>query len=383
MIDVAVIGGGFSGLWTGLAAARCGLRSVVFEQDSICNGVSTNSLGVLHGGLRYLASGNLAMFRQSILSRDAWFEELPEAVRQMKFSMPLAGSGLQTPSVTRIGLSLNNLLTRAIIGKDRPGSDWRPSRLMRPQESPNDSEHAVWWDGYIDAPTAAARRLVRAIEAEGGAVREGVQVVDVGVGHGVVNELRVRSEDGSIDCHAVRYVVDASGPAVGKVFTAGGLVDPVADLNWVSGANIDVDRAVSAWAVGIQGNDYDDDGSKQGTRQYFAMPIQGGTRLGTCYSAAGSDPDNVLGIRQLLDEFNTAWPGFQMKASNVLNVSSGQLPARRMPGVSACRRLLAKTEIRPVPGVRNANCIVATKLTTAPLVAQIAVKSIYAAEVRP
>ena len=54
--DIAVIGGGVSGLGVATEAARRGYSVVLLEKQQCCGGTSASSLRIIHGGLRYLQS---------------------------------------------------------------------------------------------------------------------------------------------------------------------------------------------------------------------------------------------------------------------------------------------------------------------------------------
>ena len=67
--DLVIIGAGIHGVAAALAAARGGHRALVLERYDFGGATSWNSLRVLHGGLRYLQSLDLRLFRESGLAR--------------------------------------------------------------------------------------------------------------------------------------------------------------------------------------------------------------------------------------------------------------------------------------------------------------------------
>lgn len=68
-IDVLVIGGGITGVGVALDAASRGLRTVLVERHDLAFGTSRWSSKLAHGGLRYLASGNVGIARESAVER--------------------------------------------------------------------------------------------------------------------------------------------------------------------------------------------------------------------------------------------------------------------------------------------------------------------------
>ena len=68
-LDVIVIGGGITGAGIALDAASRGLRVALVEKHDLAFGTSRWSSKLVHGGLRYLASGNVGIARRSAIER--------------------------------------------------------------------------------------------------------------------------------------------------------------------------------------------------------------------------------------------------------------------------------------------------------------------------
>src|SRR5690606_5286034 len=69
MVDVLVVGGGVTGAGAALDAASRGLRTVLVERRDLAFGTSRWSSKLVHGGLRYLASGKVGIARESAVER--------------------------------------------------------------------------------------------------------------------------------------------------------------------------------------------------------------------------------------------------------------------------------------------------------------------------
>lgn len=367
MSSLAIIGSGFTGLWIGLVAAQQGISVVVYEKGKLCEGVSRNSLGVIHGGMRYLGTGNLMRFRDSVRARQLWTERLPEAVKPMQFSLSLSGRGTRNSVVAGVGLWLNDILTKREIGRMSGKVTWPVSGVQRGVEESD--RNAVWWDGYLQDPGAAAQQLAVMIASFRGSIRENCAVESIETASGEVRAVRVRNSDGVVERRETDFVVDASGPAVGQAFVAGGCADPVADIGWVNAINIEIDQKLCDRGMGFEGNDYFAASRTAGKRQYFAVPIASGTRLGTSYVDC-DESNGEQGIAQLIEEFSSVWPDAVIDAACISKVQSGCLPAHPGHDRSPLRRLLGETMVRRVEGVSNALCVVSNKLTTAPVTAQ-------------
>jgi len=73
-IDVVVIGGGITGVGIALDAASRGLRVALVEKHDLAFGTSRWSSKLVHGGLRYLATGNVGIARRSAAERQSMIE---------------------------------------------------------------------------------------------------------------------------------------------------------------------------------------------------------------------------------------------------------------------------------------------------------------------
>jgi glycerol-3-phosphate dehydrogenase len=87
--DLVVVGGGASGASVALEAARGGLSVALVEQDDIASGTSSRSSRLIHGGLRYLAQGELALVREGLYERKRLLREAPGLVRPVSFLYPV------------------------------------------------------------------------------------------------------------------------------------------------------------------------------------------------------------------------------------------------------------------------------------------------------
>jgi glycerol-3-phosphate dehydrogenase len=86
--DVLVIGGGITGAGIAREAARQGLKVLVLEQKDFAWGTSSRSSKMVHGGLRYLAAGNLKLTSHSVKERERLMCEAPGLVDLQTFSWP-------------------------------------------------------------------------------------------------------------------------------------------------------------------------------------------------------------------------------------------------------------------------------------------------------
>jgi glycerol-3-phosphate dehydrogenase len=85
--DMIVVGGGITGAGIYREAARLGLNVLLVEQQDFAWGTSSRSSKMVHGGLRYLGSGQLSLANDSVKERQNLMKELPGLVNPLPFVM--------------------------------------------------------------------------------------------------------------------------------------------------------------------------------------------------------------------------------------------------------------------------------------------------------
>ena len=86
--DVTVVGGGATGLGVALDAAARGLRVLLLEAHDFAKGTSSRSTKLVHGGVRYLAQGQLAFVRESLKERALLLAHAPHIAQPLPFVIP-------------------------------------------------------------------------------------------------------------------------------------------------------------------------------------------------------------------------------------------------------------------------------------------------------
>ncbi len=87
--DVIVIGGGATGLGIALDAATRGYKVLLLEQSDFAKGTSSRSTKLVHGGVRYLAQGDLLLVREALRERGLILRNAPHLTLNQEFIIPL------------------------------------------------------------------------------------------------------------------------------------------------------------------------------------------------------------------------------------------------------------------------------------------------------
>jgi glycerol-3-phosphate dehydrogenase len=118
--DMIIIGGGATGLGAAVDAAARGYRTLLLEAADFAKGTSSRSTKLVHGGVRYLAKGEIGLVYGALRERGIMRRNAPHLVRSLPlvvpayrwWDQPFYGSGLLLYSVMagRLGLGFSRLV---------------------------------------------------------------------------------------------------------------------------------------------------------------------------------------------------------------------------------------------------------------------------------
>src|SRR5512140_3677204 len=106
--DMIVIGGGATGVGVAIDAASRGYRVLLLEQSDFGKGTSSRSTKLVHGGVRYLEQGNIALVMEALKERGLLHQNAPHLVKNLGFVVP--NYDWWEAPFYGIGLKLYNLL---------------------------------------------------------------------------------------------------------------------------------------------------------------------------------------------------------------------------------------------------------------------------------
>ena len=155
--DVVIIGAGIHGAGVAQAAAAAGYSVLVLEQyDAVAQGSSSRSSKLIHGGLRYLESGQFHLVRECLRERSILLRNAPHLVELVPFHIPVYRETRRRPWKIVLGLGIYSLFSRKRFHKISR-DDWHQLDGLR-----CDRLDAVF--SYYDAQTDDAR-LTRTVLA--------------------------------------------------------------------------------------------------------------------------------------------------------------------------------------------------------------------------
>ena len=86
--DVIIVGGGATGLGVALDCATRGYKTLLLEQVDFAKGTSSRSTKLVHGGVRYLAQGNIDLVREALYERGLMLKNASHLVSNQSFIIP-------------------------------------------------------------------------------------------------------------------------------------------------------------------------------------------------------------------------------------------------------------------------------------------------------
>lgn len=211
-LDVLVIGGGIVGAGVARDAAMRGFRTAVVEQADFASGTSSRSSRLLHGGLRYLAQGRIALVREASREKRVVGHIAPHLARPLAFIFP----GRKGTSWARWKLAIGAKTYDLLCGMRNFGRSSVLSREATIKLLPGiNDENLTGAVRYFDALTNDARLVVDTIRsaAEHGALALNyMRVAEANPSGNLWHCTLEDVETGEVCKLRTRTVVNASGP---------------------------------------------------------------------------------------------------------------------------------------------------------------------------
>ena len=161
--DIIVIGGGATGLGVAVDAASRGYATVLLEQSDFAKGTSSRSTKLVHGGVRYLAQGDISLVLEALHERGLLRKNAPHLVKNQAFIIP-SYDWWEGPFYN-IGMKVYDMMA----GKLGLGPSEKISREETLAAIPNlDEAHlnggVIYYDGQFDDSRLAINLAQTAVE---------------------------------------------------------------------------------------------------------------------------------------------------------------------------------------------------------------------------
>lgn len=209
-VDLLIIGGGATGLGLALDAALRGLSVVLLEARDFAKGTSSRATKLVHGGVRYLAQGNVSLVREALHERRKLLHNAPHLAGPLAFVMP-SYKCWETPFYG-VGLKAYDALAGSSGLGDTQWLTSRQTHACLPGVRTAGLKGGVkYWDGQFDDARLAVA-LARSAAVQGALLLNHCPVVGMIHTGGRVSGVRYQAVEMSApaEIHA-RCVVNAAG----------------------------------------------------------------------------------------------------------------------------------------------------------------------------
>ncbi|CAL1520319.1 glycerol-3-phosphate dehydrogenase/oxidase [Chitinophaga sp. MM2321] len=210
--DVVVIGGGATGLGAALEAVTRGYRTLLLEQTDFAKSTSSKSTKLVHGGVRYLAQGDIALVREASIERGLLTHNAPHLVRNLAFVIPTFS--LWENFKYTIGLKMYDWLAGHLsLGKSLHISKAATLERLPALKPDRLTGGVLYHDGQFDDSRLAVN-LAQTIADKGGTVLNYMRVTGLRKDEkGKISGVTVKDTlNGGEELHlATRAVINATG----------------------------------------------------------------------------------------------------------------------------------------------------------------------------
>ena len=147
--DVVIIGGGATGLGCAVDAANRGYKTLLLEKYDFAKGTSSRSTKLIHGGVRYLAQGNIHLVREALLERGRLLRNAPHVCHTLGFILPVYH--LWDKYYYGLGLWIYEFLSAKFsLGKTKILSKTDTLKQLPDLNSDNLKGSVLYFDGQFD-----------------------------------------------------------------------------------------------------------------------------------------------------------------------------------------------------------------------------------------
>ena len=314
--DVLVIGGGIVGAGVARDAAQRGFRTLLVEQADFASGTSSRSSRLLHGGMRYLAQGRIALVYEASSEKRVLGRIAPHLAQPLAFIFP----GRKRTPWPRWKLAIGAKLYDLLCGMRNYGRSHALSRRKILDLLPGLSEQGLTGGvRYFDALTNDARLVIDTIRSaarHGAAVFNYVRLVDARRDADVWSCELLDTCTNRTQRLQARTVVNATGPWSDR------LPQSKTSLRLTKGVHLVIarDRLPVPDAVVMA----------EGTRILFAIPWGERVILGTTdtdYDGPLENPTcNIGDAKYVLDVVNDSFPRAGLTPADIISTWAGLRP---------------------------------------------------------
>ena len=282
--DILVVGGGINGAGIAQCSAACGYKTLLIDKGTWGSGTSSKSSKLIHGGLRYLQSGQLKMVYESLRERKRLMQLAPHLIRENSFYIPIYSTSRLKVWYILIGLFLYYVLS-GFSASNR----FRRVNKNEWQNFPNlkhEGLKAILQ--YHDAQTddqALTSAVAKSAQKLGANCLENTRLISARkIEKGYAVELQsFASQTTEIISVTCKVLINAAGPWINEVANNIYPEPPKVFIDLVQGSHLVLEPQLSDKCFYLE--------SPRDGRAVFVLPWHGKTLLGTTETKHDDPPD--------------------------------------------------------------------------------------------
>ena len=328
--DMIIIGGGITGAGILREAVRRGYRALLVEQADFSSGTSSRSSKMIHGGLRYLAAGDLKLTKESLKERERLLLEAPGLVDRISFYFTLSKGLFPGRWAMAVILTIYDFI--AGIRDHRYFNNRRLGAKFSGLQQQHLNGAAAYSDAMVDDSRLVLRVLQESIDAGGAAINytrvkqlvldqdqaqvEGVILCDPdnpdSNGHESNLSLQLRAP----------VVINATGAWADRLRNQ---VNPEKRIRPLRGSHLIIPRQLMP-VIDVLTSLHPED-----KRGVYIYPWEGATVIGTTDLDHAEDLDIEASITEaevdyLLRAYNVQFPARPLKRTDIISTWAGVRP---------------------------------------------------------
>lgn len=214
--DVIIIGGGATGLGAAVDAASRGYATLLLEQSDFAKGTSSRSTKLVHGGVRYLAQGNIGLVYEALRERGILLKNASHIVKKQSFIIPCYGIWDKIKYLA--GLKMYDWLAgKFSFGRSHFINKKKLNELMPEIDTNGLTGGVEYFDGQFDDARLAIN-LAQTATANGGVVLNYVRVKQLLKKNGKVSGVVAVDMESNVEYElSSKTVINATGVFVDDI----------------------------------------------------------------------------------------------------------------------------------------------------------------------
>ena len=322
--DFIVIGGGATGLGVALDSSLRGFSTLLLEQSDFTKGTSSRSTKLVHGGVRYLAQGDIGLVLEALRERGILLKNAPHVTSNQSFIIPTYS--LWKTFFYAVGLKLYDLLAGNLsLGKSIVISKEKVIKSLSNINSKNLINGVLYHDGQFDDARLGIN-LAESIDELGGFLANYIQVKSfLQLSSGIWQITAIDTETNNEYSIKTKSLINATGVFVDDILRMDKKnSEPIVSAS--QGTHIVIDKSYLPGSHALMIPETSDG------RVLFAIPWHGKVLVGTTDTAVEKADLEPLPLEKEVDFILDNLIGYLIKSpekKDILSVFTGLRPLAR------------------------------------------------------